>query len=83
MPSVPKPVRKARAQRLRTAGTAALHRHLDRQVGRVTRAVVETEGFARAEDFAPVAIEGGLPGSVLQLSLVARDGDRLIGHPIS
>ncbi len=83
MPSVPKPVRKSRAQRLRTAGTAALHRHLDRQVGRVTRAVVETDGFARAEDFAPVAIEGGVPGSVLALTLVARDGDRLIGRPIS
>ena len=65
------------------SGTAALHRHLDRQVGRSTRAVVETDGFARAEDFAPVIIESGVPGSVLVLTLVARDGDRLIGRPIS
>ena len=88
MPSVPKPVRKARAQRLRTAGATALHRHLDRQVGRTVRAVVETDGFARAEDFSPIAfdggaIDGGVPGSVLALILVARDGDRLIGRPIS
>jgi threonylcarbamoyladenosine tRNA methylthiotransferase MtaB len=83
MPSVPKPVRKARAQRLRDAGGAALRRHLDRQIGRTVGAVVETDVFARAEDFAPIAIVGGTPGNVLALHLVARDGDHLIGRPIS
>ncbi|MBM3531983.1 MAG: tRNA (N(6)-L-threonylcarbamoyladenosine(37)-C(2))-methylthiotransferase MtaB [Alphaproteobacteria bacterium] len=83
MPPVPKPARKIRAQRLRDAGSAALLRHLDRQIGRTVGAVVETEAFARAEDFSPVAIDGGTPGTVLSLHLAARDGDRLLGRPIS
>jgi threonylcarbamoyladenosine tRNA methylthiotransferase MtaB len=83
MPAVPKPVRKARAERLRQAGAAALRRHLDRRVGGVVRAVVESEISARAEDFSPIAIDGGVPGSVVSLAIVARDGDRLRGRPIS
>jgi len=83
MPAVPKPVRKARAQRLRDAGSDALHRHLDRQIGRTVRAVVETDRFARAEDFSPIAISGGTAGAILSLHLVARGGDQLVGRPIS
>jgi threonylcarbamoyladenosine tRNA methylthiotransferase MtaB len=83
MPAVPKPVRKARAERLRQAGAAALRRHLDRRVGGVVRAAVESEISARAEDFSPIAIDGGVPGSVVSLAIVARDGDRLRGRPIS
>ncbi|MSP48523.1 MAG: tRNA (N(6)-L-threonylcarbamoyladenosine(37)-C(2))-methylthiotransferase MtaB [Alphaproteobacteria bacterium] len=83
MPAVAKPVRKARAQRLRDAGTSALHRHLDRQIGRTVRAVVESADFARAEDFSPIGIDGGIPGNVPEIRLVARDGDRLLGHPTS
>jgi threonylcarbamoyladenosine tRNA methylthiotransferase MtaB len=83
MPAVPRLVRKARAQRLREAGGTALNRHLDRQRGRTVRAVIETELFARAEDFSPIAIQGGAPGTILPLQLVARQGDRLLGRPIS
>ena len=83
MPQVPKPVRRERARVLRDAGGAALVRHLDRQVGRTVRAIVEAEGFARAEDFSPIDIAGGRPGSVVPLRIVARQGDRLIGCPIS
>jgi threonylcarbamoyladenosine tRNA methylthiotransferase MtaB len=79
MPQVAKPLRKERARRLREAGGAALARHLDRQVGRTVRAVVETEGFARAEDFSPIAIEGGTPGRIVPLQLIARTGERLTG----
>lgn len=82
MPQVPKAERKTRAQRLREAGTAALHRHLDGRIGRIVSAVVESEGFARAEDFSPVEIEGGMAGSVVPLRLVARTGDRLVGRPV-
>ena len=82
MPQVAKADRKARAQRLREAGAAALNRHLNERIGRVVSAVVESEGFARAEDFTPIEIEGGEPGRVVPLRLVARSGDRLVGHPI-
>lgn len=82
MPQVAKADRKARAQRLREAGAAALNRHLDERVGRVVSAVVESEGFARAEDFTPIEIEGGDPGRVVPLRLIARSGDRLVGRPI-
>ena len=82
MPQVAKADRKARAQRLREAGAAALSRHLDERIGRVVSAVVESEGFARAEDFSPVEIDSGEPGCVVPLRLVARSGDRLVGRPI-
>ena len=45
---LPRPVVKARAERLRAAGAAALARHLDRQVGREIVALVERDGLARA-----------------------------------
>ncbi len=64
MPQLDRAVVKARAERLRRAGEAALRRHLDHQVGRTVRALVERKGLARAEDFTEVAFEGaGEPGA--------------------
>jgi threonylcarbamoyladenosine tRNA methylthiotransferase MtaB len=80
MPAVPKPLRKERAARLRAAGDVTLARHLDRQVGRTVNAVIETEGFGRGEDFAPIAVDGGEIGQVVPIHLIARAGDRLVGR---
>ena len=80
MPQLERCVVKARAERLRAAGDAALARHLDRQVGRTVSGLVEREGMARAEDFTEVAFEGQAePGSMAALRITAHDGKRALG----
>ena len=79
MPQLDRAVVKARAERLRRAGEAALRRHLDHQVGRTVRALVERKGLARAEDFTEVAFEGaGEPGAVVRLAITGHDGRRAL-----
>jgi threonylcarbamoyladenosine tRNA methylthiotransferase MtaB len=80
MPPVPAKVVKARAEQLRAAGSAALVRHLDRQVGRTVRVLVEREGVGRAEDFTEVALSPDAPpGEVVAVRLTGHDGRRAIG----
>jgi threonylcarbamoyladenosine tRNA methylthiotransferase MtaB len=80
MPQLERAVVKARAERLRRAGDAALIRHLDRQVGRTLNGLVEREGLARAEDFTEVAFDGAVqPGSIVALKITAHDDKRAIG----
>jgi threonylcarbamoyladenosine tRNA methylthiotransferase MtaB len=75
MPQVRGPVVKERAARLRAAGDAALARHLDRQLGRRVRALVERPGRARAEDFTQVAFTGdAAPGAVIAGTISCHDG---------
>jgi threonylcarbamoyladenosine tRNA methylthiotransferase MtaB len=77
MPQVERAVVKARATRLRAAGEAAYRRHLEAQVGRTTRALVEREGRARAEDFTEVAFQGdAAPGTVITGIIAGHDGER-------
>jgi threonylcarbamoyladenosine tRNA methylthiotransferase MtaB len=79
MPQLPRAVVKARAERLRQAGAAALGRHLDRQVGRTVRALVEKPGVGRAEDFTEVAFAGEAPpGAVVELTITGHDGRRAL-----
>ena len=77
MPQVARPVVKERAARLRAAGAAALSRHLDRQIGKSTRALVERPGLARAEDFTEIAFSGdATPGALIAGAVVGHDGVR-------
>ena len=79
MPQLERAVVKARAERLRAAGDAALARHLDRQVGRTVTALVERDGLARAEDFTEIAFEGAAsPGSIVPLKITGQDGKRAL-----
>ena len=81
MPQLPRATIKARAERLRMAGEAALVRHLDRQLGRTVSCVVERPGLARAEDFTEVAFEGEAEaGSVVVLVVTGHDGKRAVGR---
>ena len=83
MPQLERAVVKARAERLRHAGDAALSRHLDRQVGRTVRGLVEREGLARAEDFTEIAFEGAAAaGSIALLRVTSHDGKRAAGQLI-
>jgi len=75
MPQVAPALVKARAARLRAAGDAALRRHLDRQIGRTVRALVERPGHARAEDFTQVRFTGdAAPGAIVTGTIASHDG---------
>jgi threonylcarbamoyladenosine tRNA methylthiotransferase MtaB len=84
MPAVARAVVKDRAARLRAAGTLALSRHLDRQIGRTLNGLIEREGFARAEDFTEILFEGpATPGAIIQIRITAHDGARAIGVAVT
>ncbi len=81
MPQLPRPVVKARAERLREAGQAALERHLRARVGRRVCALVERPGLGRAEDFTEVAFEGAAePGAIVAVEITGHDGRRALGR---
>jgi threonylcarbamoyladenosine tRNA methylthiotransferase MtaB len=81
MPQLPRAVVKARAERLRAAGEAALRRHLDGRLGRTVHGLVEREGLARAEDFTEVAFEGLAPaGSIVPLTIIGHDGRKALAR---
>jgi threonylcarbamoyladenosine tRNA methylthiotransferase MtaB len=79
MPQVDKTRIKARAARLRSAGEAALRRHLDRQIGRNVVGLVERPGRARAPDFTEVVFEGEAAGALVPITILRHDGARAIG----
>jgi threonylcarbamoyladenosine tRNA methylthiotransferase MtaB len=82
MPPVARAVVKDRAARLRAEGDLALERHLDRQIGRTVRGLVERPGLARAEDFTEVAFEGqASPGGISSFRITGKDQGRLHGIP--
>ena len=60
MPTVAPEIVKARAQRLREAGAAALRAHLAAQTGKVLTVLTERGGTGRTEDFTRVKI-GDVP----------------------
>ena len=77
MPQLAREVVKARAQRLRLAGEAALARHLDGLIGRRVTALVERAGRARAEDYTEVAFDGSArTGALITGAVAAHDGAR-------
>jgi threonylcarbamoyladenosine tRNA methylthiotransferase MtaB len=79
MPQVPIPVRKERAARLRQRGAVMLARHLDAQVGARRRVLAESNDMARTEQFTPVRLAApSEPGTMLDVSIAAHDGQRLI-----
>ena len=84
MPQLPRPVVKERAARLRTKGEAALHEFLDRLVGNAEHAVQESGGRARLGNFASVKVAGecGNIGSIIKVSIAARESDYLIGASV-
>ena len=80
MPQLSRPLVKARAERLRAAGDAALVRHLERQLGRTVSAVVERDGLARAADFTEIAFAGeATPGAMANVSVTGHDERRAHG----
>ncbi|MGV3634499.1 MAG: tRNA (N(6)-L-threonylcarbamoyladenosine(37)-C(2))-methylthiotransferase MtaB [Pseudorhodoplanes sp.] len=79
MPQLARDVIKDRARRLREKGEAALHRHLDGEVGRVRSVLVESENSGRTAQFTPVRFGVRAPaGHILDVSISGHDGRHLI-----
>lgn len=77
MPQVAGAVIKQRAQRLRAAGEAALHKRLQAEIGLMREVLIESEGQGRTEHYLPVAIAGECVGSVVPRTITGSDGERL------
>ncbi len=79
MPQVPAAVVKDRARRLRERGAAALRRHLDGEVGRRRRVLVEAAGRGRTEQFTPVRLGAPhAPGAIVDREISGHDGRQLV-----
>ena len=81
-PQLERAVIKDRANRLRAKADEALQRHLDGMIGRVSAALVEKPGFARAGNFAGIRIpEAQVPraGALVDIDVTGHDGRELQG----
>ena len=79
MPQVRQEVVKQRAKRLRERGQAALRRHLDGEVGRTRRVLVESTALGRTDYFTPMRI--GIEyaqGDVVDIRVTGHDGRQLL-----
>ncbi|MCP5366189.1 MAG: tRNA (N(6)-L-threonylcarbamoyladenosine(37)-C(2))-methylthiotransferase MtaB [Hyphomicrobiales bacterium] len=80
MPTLPGPVRRERAARLRTAGDAALARFLDGHLGRRVEVLVEQDNGGHSAHFAPVELDFDAdPGALVAARVSAVADGRLVG----
>ncbi|MGO3929078.1 tRNA (N(6)-L-threonylcarbamoyladenosine(37)-C(2))-methylthiotransferase MtaB [Rhodopseudomonas pseudopalustris] len=77
MPQLDGGVIKERAKRLRAVGDAALQRRFAAEIGQRRQVLIESVTQGRTEHFLPVAIEGGVVGSVVAVTIAGHDGQRL------
>jgi len=81
MPQLAKPLRKARAKRLRETGARALHAFLDSRIGRTESVLVEDGGKGRTALYAPIRMENPpARGSIVDVVVTGRDAGSLIGR---
>jgi threonylcarbamoyladenosine tRNA methylthiotransferase MtaB len=79
MPQTAREVVKERARRLREKGAAALHAHLDTEVGRTRRVLAESARLARSEHFMLVGLNAAVEsGMVIDVTIKGHDGRQLL-----
>lgn len=86
MPSVPKPVRKERAARLRLKGKERLSTYFATRQGYQVEVLMEQDDKGRCPDFAPIKIAGSWqPGDLIMAQIIGYDSenDCLIGKALS
>jgi threonylcarbamoyladenosine tRNA methylthiotransferase MtaB len=79
MPQVERETIKARAARLRAKAAERRTAWLQSLVGTTQRVLVELGGKGHTDSFAPVSVTGADKGSVVDVRIVALDGDQLTG----
>jgi threonylcarbamoyladenosine tRNA methylthiotransferase MtaB len=79
MPQLPRDVVKDRARRLREKGAAALRAHLDAQVGRTCRVLMESQAVGRTEQFTIVQLATPVePGVIVDRAVAGHNGRQLL-----
>jgi threonylcarbamoyladenosine tRNA methylthiotransferase MtaB len=79
MPQTAREVIKERARRLREKGAAALAEHLDTEVGRTRRVLVESARLGRSEHFTLVGLNAASEtGMVVDVTIKGHDGRQLL-----
>ena len=68
---------KERAKRLREKGAAALVRHLDGEVGKRRRVLMESTDVGRTEQFTPVHVAAEA-GAMVDATITGHDGRQLL-----
>ncbi|MFC3783890.1 threonylcarbamoyladenosine tRNA methylthiotransferase MtaB [Sphingopyxis italica] len=83
MPQVGRAIARERAATLREANARRRQDWLGTQVGRAASMLVERDGVSgHAENFAAVALTApAVAGTIIDVRLIARDGDRMIAAP--
>jgi len=84
MPQVPKPVRRARASRLRALGEVGLARFLEGLAGWETAMVVERGGMGHAENFVSIRPSRSCSvGDIVRVRLGSAEGGIVVGEVLS
>lgn len=83
MPQVGRAIARDRAATLRAANARRRQDWLDSQAGRTASMLVERDGLTgHAENFAAVTLPApAAPGTIIDVRLIARDGDRMVATP--
>ncbi|MBO9697842.1 MAG: MiaB/RimO family radical SAM methylthiotransferase [Sphingopyxis sp.] len=84
MPQVGRAIARERAATLREANARRRQDWLDAQAGRTASILVERDGrTGHAENFVAVTLTApAAPGTIIDVRLLARDGDRMVATPI-
>ncbi|MDX1400901.1 MAG: tRNA (N(6)-L-threonylcarbamoyladenosine(37)-C(2))-methylthiotransferase MtaB [Kiloniellales bacterium] len=83
MPQVPQAIRKERAAKLREAGAAQVQRFLISRLGVKERVLIEKPGFGHSEHFAPIRLEAGKAGDIVEAVPHDIENGQLIAGDIS
>jgi threonylcarbamoyladenosine tRNA methylthiotransferase MtaB len=85
MPQVGRAIAKERAAIMRAANERRRHRWMDAQIGQTAAMLVERDGMTgHAANFAALTLNTPAPaGTIQQVRLIARDGDRMIAERIA
>ena len=83
MPQVERSTIKARAQELRLEGSRRLNSFLEAAIGSTDQLLVEANNRGRSRNFSKVRLDGlqALPGEIIDIKIVGREGDNLVGRP--
>jgi len=82
MPQVPKPVRKARAARLRALGEQQYKALCESRIGATEMVLVERDGLGRTEQFVPIAVPGRGAGELVPTRVTGLTADGLVGEAL-
>ena len=79
MPQLPREVVKARAARLREVAARRRASWLDSLLETTHAVLIEANGIGHTDNFAPVTVEGAQRGQLLNVRIVDRTDDHLVG----